>query len=84
MITKIWPNEIICNFSLDDNSRKKTDEFDCCRWIADDLGIPSFARLDELTVVPVDAFDKRFGIWTIDCNLSPGCGGPPLPEEVIL
>ena len=55
-----------------------------CRWIADDLGIPSFAKLAELTVVPVEQFDQRFGIWTIECGLSPGCGGPPLPEEIIL
>lgn len=55
-----------------------------CRWIADDLGIPSFARLSELTIVPVNDFDKRFSVWTIDSQLSPGCGGPPLPEEIIL
>ena len=56
----------------------------CCRWIADDLGIPSFARLADLKVVPVETFDRRFGVWTIQCELSRGCGGPPLPEEVIL
>ena len=55
-----------------------------CRWISDDLGIPSFARLDALKVVPVEEFDKRFGIWSIKAKLSSGCGGPPLPEEVIL
>jgi len=54
------------------------------RWIKDDLGIPSVARLGELVVVPVSAFDGRHDIWTIDAGLSPGCGSPELPEEVML
>ena len=54
------------------------------RWIADDLGIPSFARLPDLTVVPAKSYDPRFGVWIIQAELSPGCGGPPLPEEIIL
>lgn len=54
------------------------------RWIKDDLGIPSFARLGDLVVVPVAAFDGRHDIWTIDAGLSPGCGSPELPEEVML
>ena len=55
-----------------------------CRWIADDLGIPSFAKLGDLKIVPVEDFDKRFSVWTIHSVLSQGCGGPPLPEEIIL
>lgn len=50
----------------------------------DDLGIPSFARLSELVVLPVAAFDGRYDVWTIDAALSPGCGSPELPEEVML
>ena len=54
------------------------------RWVKDDLGIPSFARLGELVVLPVAAFDGRYDVWTIDAELSPGCGSPELPEEVML
>ena len=54
------------------------------RWIKDDLGVPSFARLGDLVVVPVAAFDGRYDIWTIDAGLSSGCGSPELPEEVML
>ena len=56
----------------------------CGRWVKDDLGIPSFARLGELVVLPVAAFDGRYDVWTIDAELSPGCGSPELPEEVML
>ncbi|KAK9845473.1 hypothetical protein WJX81_007397 [Elliptochloris bilobata] len=54
------------------------------RWIKDDLGIPSIARLGELVVLPVAAFDRRFDVWTINAELSDGCGSPELPEEVML
>ena len=53
-------------------------------WIPDDLGVPSFARLPELRPLPVASFDKRFDVWRIDAELSPGCGGPELPEEIML
>jgi hypothetical protein len=55
-----------------------------CRWLPDDLGIPSFARLSELRRIPVSHYDGRFDVWVIEAPLSEGCGGPELPEEVML
>lgn len=55
-----------------------------CRWFPDDLGIPSFARLGELRKLPVADYDGRYDIWVIRAPLSEGCGGPELPEEIIL
>ena len=54
------------------------------RWIPDELGCSSFARLSELRTVPVDAFDRRFDVWDISAPLSDGCGGPELTEEVMV
>ena len=54
------------------------------RWLPDDLGIPSFARLHELRKLPIAQYDGRYDIWTIDAALSQGCGGPDLPEEIML
>ncbi len=59
----------------------------CCerrRWIPDDLGVPSFARLGELRKLPVSEYDGRYDLWTITAPLTEGCGGPELPEEVML
>eukprot|EP00884_Botryococcus_braunii_P018573 jgi/Botrbrau1/539/Bobra.0010s0014.1 len=53
-------------------------------WRPDDLGIPSFAELSQLRVVPVTKFDRRHDLWQIDAQFSEGCGGPELPEEVML
>lgn len=50
----------------------------------DELGVSSFARLEHLKTVPVISFDARFDIWHVEAPLSEGCGGPELPEEVIL
>lgn len=54
------------------------------RWLPDDLGIPSFARLGELRKLPVADYDSRFDTWVITASLSEGCGGPELPEEIML
>lgn len=54
------------------------------RWLPDELGNVSFARLQELTVLPVTDYDGRFDKWTIDVPLSEGCLGPALPEEIML
>lgn len=55
-----------------------------CRWVPDELAPSAFPRLGELRPIPVDAFDQRFDVWEITAPLSEGCGGPELPEEVIL
>ena len=44
----------------------------------------AFVRLGELRVLPVAEYDGRFDRWLIDAPLSEGCGGPDLPEEVML
>ncbi|PRW59130.1 dnaJ-like protein subfamily B member 5-like [Chlorella sorokiniana] len=54
------------------------------RWVPDELAPAAFPRLGGLRPIPVDAFDQRFDVWTITAPLSEGCGGPELPEEVIL
>lgn len=54
------------------------------RWIPDELGVSSFAQLDDLKTIPVTSFDARFDVWHVEAPLSDGCGGPELPEEVIL
>ena len=54
------------------------------RWMPDDLGVPSFARLAELRKLPIADYDSRYDVWTITAALSEGCGGPELPEEVML
>ncbi|KAK9804086.1 hypothetical protein WJX73_005526 [Symbiochloris irregularis] len=53
-------------------------------WIPDQLGYSSFARLGDLRVIPVSSYDQRYDIWSIEQQLSPGCSGPELPDEVIL
>lgn len=55
-----------------------------CRWVPDELAPSAFPRLGELRPIPVDSFDQRFDVWEITAPLSDGCGGPELPEEVIL
>ena len=55
-----------------------------CRWIPDELGVPSFAQLHDLKTVPVTNFNAAFDIWHINAALSEGCGGPDLPEEIML
>lgn len=54
------------------------------RWVPDDLGVSAFPRLEELRPVPVDSFDRRFDVWVISAPLSEGCGGPELPEEIMI
>ncbi len=55
-----------------------------CRWLPDELGDVSFAKLQDLKPLPVAAYDGRHDIWTIEAQLSEGCAGPSLPEEVML
>ncbi|KAL0035404.1 hypothetical protein WJX77_005166 [Trebouxia sp. C0004] len=62
----------------------RQEEPDSDRWIPDELGVSSFAQLDDLKTIPVTSFDARFDIWHVEAPLSDGCGGPELPEEVIL
>jgi hypothetical protein len=54
------------------------------RWVVDELAPFTLSRLSELRVVPVVAFDYRFDVWTIEAELSPGCGGPEIVEEVMV
>ena len=37
-----------------------------------------------MRVLPVEAYDQRHDVWTISAELSEGCGGPRLSEEVML
>lgn len=60
------------------------DSCNVYRWIPDELGVSSFAQLDDLKTISVTSFDARFDIWHVEAPLSHGCGGPELPEEVIL
>ena len=55
-----------------------------CRWIPDELSPSAFCRLGDLRAVAVDSFDQRFDVWCITAELSEGCGGPDLGEEIIL
>jgi hypothetical protein len=55
-----------------------------CRWVPDELSPSAYVRLRQLRPLPVDSFDRRFDVWQITAPLSPGCGGPELPEEVML
>ena len=54
------------------------------RWIPDELSPSAFVRLGELQPVAVDSFDQRFDVWVITAALSEGCGGPELPEEIMV
>ncbi|BDA46467.1 probable chaperone protein DnaJ at N-terminal half [Coccomyxa sp. Obi] len=85
------------NMDRGDAKKLPPDQLDLCeieplrqeetgsdRWFPDDLGIPSFARLGELRKLPVADYDGRYDIWVIKAPLSEGCGGPELPEEIML
>lgn len=54
------------------------------RWVPDELSPSAYVRLGELRALPVDSFDQRFDVWVITAQLSEGCGGPDLGEEIIL
>ncbi|KAK9906520.1 hypothetical protein WJX75_003297 [Coccomyxa subellipsoidea] len=62
----------------------RQEEVGSDRWLPDDLGIPSFARLGDLRKLPIADYDGRYDIWVINAPLSEGCGGPELPEEIML
>ncbi|CAD7699107.1 unnamed protein product [Ostreobium quekettii] len=62
----------------------RQEEHNSNRWIPDELGCSAFCRLGDLSVVPVSEYDSRFDVWTIVAELSPGCGGPEIVEEVML
>lgn len=53
------------------------------RWMPDELASSAFCRLGELRTVPVTEYDNRFDLWTIDAELSTGCGGPEIVEEIM-
>ena len=55
-----------------------------CRWIPDELGVPSFAQLSDLKALDVTNFNPAFDVWHLEAPLSGGCGGPELPEEIML
>ena len=54
------------------------------RWVPDELSPSAYVRLGALRSLPVAAYDPRFDVWTITAPLSEGCGGPELPEEVMV
>jgi hypothetical protein len=54
------------------------------RWIPDELSPSTYPRLGELTRIQVAGYDPRFDVWRIEAALSEGCGGPELPEEVMV
>ncbi|GAB4816886.1 hypothetical protein N2152v2_003932 [Parachlorella kessleri] len=62
----------------------RQEEPDSDRWIPDELSPPSFCRLGDLRQVAVASYDPRFDVWVITAPLSEGCGGPELPEEVMV
>ena len=66
------------------NSRPPAAPPTRCSWIPDELSPSTFPRLGELRPVPVADYDQRFDRWVITAQLSEGCGGPELGEEVIL
>lgn len=55
-----------------------------CRWIPDEIGVSSFPHLADLKYIPVAEYDMRFDAWIVTAELSEGCGGPELPDEVML
>ena len=87
----IWPVTLYCPVHVNKTECQHGCEKQGCngscnvyRWIPDELGVSSFAQLDDLKTIPVTSFDARFDIWHVEVPLSDGCGGPELPEEVIL
>ncbi|KAK9817937.1 hypothetical protein WJX72_004542 [[Myrmecia] bisecta] len=62
----------------------RQEDPDSNRWIPDELGVSSFPKLYDLKTIPVAEYDGRFDVWVIDAPLSDGCGGPDLPEEIML
>ena len=39
-----------------------------CRWIPDELGVSSFAQLEDLKTIPVTSFDARFDVWHVEAS----------------
>lgn len=54
------------------------------RWIPDELGCSAFCDLSLLKKIPVKSYDNRFDVWEFETQLSEGCGGPEIVEEIIL
>lgn len=54
------------------------------RWMPDEIGCSAFCELSLLKRIPVESYDKRHDIWVIEAELSEGCGGPEIVEEVIV
>ncbi|GMH41980.1 hypothetical protein BSKO_09899 [Bryopsis sp. KO-2023] len=53
-------------------------------WIPDELGYSAFCRLGDLKIIPVSSYDRRFDTWVVEAELSEGCGGPEIMEEIML
>lgn len=71
---------VYCFTAPDSNPRLRP----CCSWVPDELSPSAYVRLGQLRPVAVDSFDQRFDVWVITAQLSEGCGGPELPEEIML
>lgn len=54
------------------------------RWMPDEIAYAAFCHMKDLKIVPVTEYDRRFDIWVIDAELSEGCGGPEIVEEIII
>jgi hypothetical protein len=53
--------------------------------VSDELGVNAYCRIGALRWLPLAAYDRRHDVWTLDpAHLSPGCGGPDVPEEIII
>eukprot|EP00798_Chlamydomonas_sp_ICE-L_P018719 gene18719-25244_t len=62
----------------------RQEEAGSSNWICDELDTGAYVRLGSLRKLQMKSFDPRFDIWQIGSELSPGCGGPELPEEIML
>ena len=53
-------------------------------WVPDELLPSAFVLLDRLKVLRVSTYDRRFDVWCITDELSEGCDGPDMPEEIMV
>lgn len=54
------------------------------RWMPDEIAYAAFCHMEDLKIVPITEYDRRFDVWVIDSELSEGCGGPEIVEEIII
>lgn len=59
-------------------------EIESEEWTPDELATPAFVNLTDCKLINVEAFHKNLDVWVVKEPLSEGCGGPELPEEVML